>query len=92
MEGKVNLEDTVFAGALAERLKADFDFACDAPIIAQQLYENARSDLKTFLKDASHIKRLRRLNIEKDIEFCLTEDLYEGVPVIRDTEIVLAIP
>ena len=91
-KGKVNLEDTVFAGALAERLKADFDFACDAPIIAQQLYENARSDLKTFLKDASHIKRLRRLNIEKDIEFCLTEDLYEGVPVIRDTEIVLAIP
>jgi 2-phosphosulfolactate phosphatase len=88
-KGKVNLEDTVFAGALVENLKNDFEFACDAPMIAQRLYVEARPNLKEFLKESSHIKRLRRLNIEKDIEFCLTEDQYDVVPLIRDNTITL---
>jgi 2-phosphosulfolactate phosphatase len=90
--GKVNLEDTVFAGALVEHLKNDFEFACDAPMIAQRLYVDARPNLTEFLKDSSHIKRLRRLNIEKDIEFCLTEDQYDVVPLIRDNAIMLLKP
>lgn len=32
-KGKVNLEDTLFAGALVERLKDHFDSACDAPVM-----------------------------------------------------------
>src|SRR5688500_4758414 len=33
-KGKVNMEDTLFAGALVENLKDDFCHACDAPMIA----------------------------------------------------------
>lgn len=91
-KGKVNLEDTVFAGALVENLKNEFDYACDAPMIAQRLYEQARNNLNDFLKDSSHIKRLRKLNIEKDIDFCLTEDKYDVVPLIRDGSIVILKP
>lgn len=91
-KGKVNLEDTVFAGALVENLKNDFAFACDAPMIAQRLYVEGRGDLKNFLKDSSHIKRLQRLNIEKDIDFCLTEDRYDVVPLISDDTITLLKP
>jgi 2-phosphosulfolactate phosphatase len=91
-KGRVNLEDTVFAGALVENLKNDFDYSCDAPIMAQRLYREARHDLKGFLKDSSHIKRLRKLNIEKDIDFCLMEDEYDLVPVIRDNRITIVRP
>jgi 2-phosphosulfolactate phosphatase len=91
-KGKVNLEDTVFAGALVENLKDDFDHACDAPMIAQRLYASARNNLKEFLKDSSHIKRLQRLNIQKDIDFCLTEDQYDVVPVIRENRITIVKP
>ena len=91
-KGKVNLEDTVFAGALVENLKSDFDYACDAPMMAQRLYEQGRNDLNDFLKDSSHIKRLRKLNIEKDIAFCLTENKYDVVPLIRDGSIVILKP
>ncbi|MEX2233271.1 MAG: 2-phosphosulfolactate phosphatase [Cyclobacteriaceae bacterium] len=91
-KGKVNLEDTVFAGALVENLKNDFDHACDAPVIAQRLYIEARDDLKEFLKDSSHIKRLQRLNIQKDIEFCLTEDQYHVVPVMRGNRFIVIKP
>lgn len=91
-KGKVNLEDTVFAGALVENLKDDFVPACDAPIIAQRLYSEARRNLKEYLKDSSHIKRLQRLNIQKDIDFCLTEDQYDVVPVIRENRIIVIKP
>lgn len=91
-KGKVNLEDTVFAGAIVENLKDDFDFACDAPMLAQRLYAQARNDMKEFLKDSSHIKRLQRLKINKDIAFCLTEDEYHVVPVIRDGSIIVFKP
>lgn len=87
-KGKVNLEDTIYAGAIVEKLQGEFTHACDAPKIAQRLYQQARHDMKGFLKDASHIKRLERLNIKKDIDFCLTEDRYDVVPVIRDESIV----
>lgn len=91
-KGKVNMEDTVFAGALVENLKGEFECACDAPMIAQRLYTQARHDLKDFLKDSSHIKRLQRLNINEDIDFCLTEDKYDVVPIIRDNAIMALKP
>lgn len=91
-KGKVNLEDTVFAGALVENLKNDLESACDAPVIARRLYAEARHNLREFLKDSSHIKRLQRLNIQKDIDFCLTEDVYDVIPVFRDDAIVLLKP
>lgn len=88
-KGKVNLEDTLFAGALVENLKGDFGCACDAPLIAQRLYLQARDNLKEYLKDSSHIKRLQRLNIHKDIDFCLTEDQYQVVPVIEENGLMV---
>ena len=91
-KGKVNLEDTVFAGAIVEHLKDDFECACDAPVLARRLYAEARHNLKEYLKDSSHIKRLQRLNIEKDIDFCLKEDEYDVVPVIRNDAIQVIKP
>lgn len=86
-KGRVNLEDTAFAGALVDRISDEFDYACDAPVMARHLYLQARNNLKEFLKDSSHVRRLKKLNIEKDIDFCLTIDKYPVVPVIRDGSI-----
>lgn len=90
--GKVNMEDTVFAGALVERLSPRFEPACDAPLMAQRLYADARHDIAAFLKHSSHIKRLQRLNIQKDIDFCLRQDVYDIVPIIRDNVISVVTP
>lgn len=87
-KGKVNLEDTLFAGALVHMLADDFAAECDAPSMARHLFEQARPDLHSFLKDASHVKRLNRLHIEKDIAFCLECDCYDVVPVLRDGVLV----
>ena len=79
-KGKVNLEDTLFAGAVVEKLKNHILPDCDAPLAAQHLYNLAKDDMVTFLNSSSHVKRLNRLNIHKDIKYCLTVDQYQIVP------------
>ncbi len=88
-KGKVNLEDTLFAGALVENLEDHIEPDCDAPLAARHLYTLAKSDIMGFLKNSSHVKRLNRLNIHKDIEFCLTPDLYPVVPVLKNGELIV---
>jgi 2-phosphosulfolactate phosphatase len=83
-KGKVNLEDTLFAGAVVDLLKDNIEPDCDAPLAAQHLYSLAKQDMDGFLKNSSHVKRLAKLNIHKDIEFCLTPDQYNVVPVLRN--------
>ena len=87
--GKVNLEDTLFAGALVELLKDNIEPDCDAPLAAQHLYNEAKGNMLKFLKNASHIKRLNRLGIQKDIEFCLTPDQFNIVPVLVGSELII---
>lgn len=81
-KGKVNLEDTLFAGAVVEKLKNHIEPDCDAPIAAQHLYNLAKNDMVGFLNSSSHVKRLNKLNIHKDIAYCLTTDKYQIVPCL----------
>jgi len=88
--GKVNLEDTLFAGAVVERLKDFIEPDCDAPLAARHLYNQAKNDMVGFLSTSSHVKRLNRLNIHKDIEFCLTPDQYPVIPKLIGNELKLS--
>ena len=81
-KGKVNLEDTLFAGAVMEKLKNHIEPDCDAPLAAQHLYNLAKNDMVKFLSNSSHVKRLNRLNIQKDIKYCLTTDQYQVIPTL----------
>jgi 2-phosphosulfolactate phosphatase len=83
-KGKVNLEDTLFAGAIVDKVKDHIEPDCDAPLAAQHLYSIAKNDMVAFLGNASHVKRLAKLNIHKDIEFCMTADQYAVVPCLRE--------
>lgn len=83
-KGRVNMEDTLFAGALIDRLKQHLGSDCDAPLLSQYLYNLAKGNLVDFLKEASHVQRLRNLGITKDIEFCLQFDQYDILPVMKN--------
>jgi 2-phosphosulfolactate phosphatase len=82
-KNKFNLEDTLFAGALAQKLIATekFETDCDATIAAQYIIERAGDDLYGFLEYSSHRKRLKNLHLENDIEFCLQVDTYNEIPL-----------
>lgn len=87
---RVNIEDTLFAGAVISRVKDHFDINCDSSKMAEALYNEAKDDLFEFMKskDASHYHRLMNFGLEKDIRYCLSADganvlcLYEGGKLI----------
>ena len=83
-KGQVNLEDSLFAGALAENLKDHFCAGDDSTLAMQTLYHHVRDNLHEHLENSSHVQRLKRLNIQKDIAFCLTRDRYEVLPFLKD--------
>ncbi|WKN33328.1 2-phosphosulfolactate phosphatase [Porifericola rhodea] len=87
-KGFVNLEDTLFAGALAEQLTAKFTQACDSTLAAISLYHSAKHNLKRFLQNSSHVQRLQHLNGDRDVTFCLKLDEYEVIPVLKGKELV----
>ncbi len=87
-KGMVNLEDTIFAGALVELLTT-FDSENDSAIAAVALYRMAKDDMMGFLKNSSHAKRLKGLSIIKDIDFCLQRDVYNIIPVLKNGELVI---
>ncbi len=89
-KNKFNLEDTLFAGALAELLyNSGFEMNDDASIAAQTLYNTAQNDLTTFIKKSAHAQRFERMGIEKDIDFCMQLDIYDFVPKYVDGKIVV---
>jgi 2-phosphosulfolactate phosphatase len=87
-KGRVNLEDTLFAGAVVEGLKEHFSVKEDSAIMAMRTYQQAQHDMLGYLANSSHVRRLQGLGIQKDIAYCLQKDLYDVVPVLRGNELV----
>ncbi len=83
---KVNIEDTLFAGAVINRVKNNFSINCDSSGIAESLFNEAREDLYAFMKNknASHYHRLSNYGLEKDIRYCLTSDIANVLPFYED--------
>lgn len=87
---RFNLEDTLFAGAVVERISKNIRFnnLSDSSIAAMNIYVGAKNDMFDFLNQSSHRKRLSRLNMEEDIIYCLTIDKTDIVPVLEGDVLV----
>ncbi|HET9826804.1 MAG TPA: 2-phosphosulfolactate phosphatase [Chitinophagaceae bacterium] len=83
---RVNMEDTLFAGAVISRIREHFDINCDSSHMAEAMYEKGKKDLFTFIKknNASHYHRLMNFGLEKDIRYCLTEDQANVLPIYSE--------
>lgn len=81
-KGAVNLEDTLFGGALVQALAPEYGPASDAALAARHLWLAAAADPYAFLQESSHVQRLARLSddLRRDVAFCLTADQYTVVP------------
>ncbi|MFI5133516.1 MAG: 2-phosphosulfolactate phosphatase [Chitinophagales bacterium] len=88
---KVNMEDTLFAGAVISAIRQHFSVNCDSSHIAEAMYEKAKKDLFGFLNrnDASHYHRLMDFGFEKDIRYCLTADEANVLPQYQEGKLVV---
>jgi 2-phosphosulfolactate phosphatase len=80
---RINIEDTLFAGAVIEKVREHFTIECDSSHIALNLYNKAEGDLFGFMKEnnASHFNRLMSFGLEKDIRYCLESNLANVLPI-----------
>lgn len=89
-KNKFNLEDTLFAGAIVDILtsQSDFEIDCDSAIASKHLYNIAKDNLYDFLSNSSHRNRLAKLDLERDIKYCLTLNLCPIIPVMEGKYLV----
>ncbi len=88
---RVNLEDTLFAGAVMNRIKEHFSVNCDSSGLAETLYLSAQPDVYAFLKakNATHYQRLTNFGLEKDLRYCLTNDVANVLPVYENERLIV---
>lgn len=89
-KNRVNIEDTLFAGAVINRIGKHFSINCDSSQMASAMHKDAKADMFEFMKKkkASHYQRLSGFGLEKDIRYCLTEDLANVLVVYEDGKLV----
>ncbi len=82
----VSIEDTLFAGALTEHLLENHNYntSFDSTQIALELWRLEKHDLGNFIKRAAHYKRLQKLNAIDILDYALTLNTTEAVPVMRN--------
>ena len=83
---KFNLEDTVCAGAIIDGVLLSKKFRSneDSSVAAMFLSKSARDNQFAFLKSSSHRIRLRNLNLNADVKYCLTPNNLSAIPILKD--------
>ena len=89
-KNRFNIEDSVCAGAIAERLMKSgmYRTICDSTLAAIDLWDLARNDLMAYISKAAQRSRLRDKGLDDCIEFCLTSDFTVKIPVMKDGALV----
>lgn len=86
-KNRFNLEDTICAGAIAEKLMLSgmYSTICDSTHAATDLWKLAKKDLHGYIEKAAQRSRLRDKGLDDCLDLCLTFDTTSKVPVIRNS-------
>lgn len=92
-QDKVNIEDTLFGGALVGVLVAtgEYEPATDAAIIARDMWMNNRHRLISYLDPTDHMARLKANHLEDAVPYCLTLNQAAVVPELTVEEGILVL-
>jgi 2-phosphosulfolactate phosphatase len=87
---RFNLEDTLFAGAVIDRIKDHFTIHCDSSQMAREMYASHKESLYDYAPKLTHYHRLvDRFGLIEDIKFCLTPDVSNVLPLYTDGKLVV---
>ena len=86
---KFNIEDTLFAGAVIDSVKEHFTIHCDSSLMAEELYHLHQGDMYQFIRKTTHWHRLASYGLEKDLEYCVTENIANVLPIYRNGDLVV---
>ncbi len=85
-------EDALFAGAAVEQIisrsKGLYHTTCDSAIASVELYNAAKDNLLGFMDKVAHRHRLRKMGLDDVIDYCITADSTDVVPVLKNDRLV----
>jgi len=83
---KFSLEDTICAGAFAEKVleSGSFYTICDSVHAAMDLWSLARDNPMDYLEKAAQRSRLRDKGLDDCIPYCLKTDITNNIPYITE--------
>lgn len=84
---KFNIEDTLFAGAVIERVRDAFTIHCDSSLMASDMYTLHKQNMSGFIRKTTHWHRLAAYGLEKDLEYCVTPDQADILPYYQNGEL-----
>ncbi len=89
-KNKFNLEDTLFAGALAELVLENNNFhtICDATNGSIDLYKVAKENIMDYIDKVAQRHRLKKNNLDDVISYCHELDRTELIPVFEERTLV----
>jgi 2-phosphosulfolactate phosphatase len=89
-KNKFNIEDTICAGAISEKLLESgmYKSICDSTAASIDLWSLAKSDIHGYIEKAAQRTRLRDKGLDDCIRFCLTPDFTEKIPAIKNGVLV----
>jgi 2-phosphosulfolactate phosphatase len=87
---KFNLEDTLFAGALAEIVLKNNNFytMCDSTLASVDLWCFARKDLLAYINKVAQRQRLKKNKLDDVIEYCHTPNQTNIIPALKEYYLV----
>ena len=86
---RFNLEDALFAGAVASRVKDHFSINCDSAMACISLNNDSGGEYFEYLKRGAHYKRLSGYGLESDMVYCTTPNLHPVVPILKGNELIV---
>lgn len=93
--GEFSIDDFLTSGYIINCLKKLTEEECmdelvltDIATTSHYIYEN-NEDLFSFVKYATHYKRIKELGLEEDLKYCLTKDSTDIVPEYKENKITI---
>ncbi|MEP6466663.1 MAG: 2-phosphosulfolactate phosphatase [Parafilimonas sp.] len=86
---RFNLEDTLFAGAVINQIKKYFTIHCDSSLMAEDMYQLHCKNIFSFIRKTTHWHRLAAFGLEKDLEYCVTCNVANVLPIYKDGALVI---
>lgn len=92
-QDKINIEDTLFGGALTDTLiqTGMYEPASDAAVIARDMWTNNKENLIAYLDPTDHMARLKANHLEDAVPYCLILDSADVVPELTIKEGILVL-
>jgi len=90
-KGLVNMEDSIFAGILSDKLLKtnEFQSKCDSVLASVAIKRDAGNNLFSYLEGSAHRHRLKHLNMEEDTKFCLNPTFKsEVIPILKNGKLI----